>query len=61
MATGKQDDSSPSLTAWQPPTGGAGKPFSLDKCPPDAKPFSRGNKARDKLAVDALALELDSL
>jgi PPK2 family polyphosphate:nucleotide phosphotransferase len=36
-------------------------PFALKKCPPDAKPFSRGNKAQDKAAVDTLALELDSL
>lgn len=61
MVTRKQDNGTPPLAAWQPPTDGRGKPFALKNCPPDAKPFSRGNKAQDKVAVDALALELDSL
>lgn len=61
MVTRKQDKGNPPLAAWQPSTDGRGKPFALKNCPPDAKPFSRGNKAQDKVAVDALALELDSL
>jgi PPK2 family polyphosphate:nucleotide phosphotransferase len=61
MAISKQDKGNQSVAAWQPPTDGRGKPFALKNCPPEAKPFSRGNKAQDKVAVDALALELDSL
>ena len=37
------------------------KACSLAGFDPDAKPFSSGDKARDKEAVDALALELDGL
>ena len=38
-----------------------GKAFDLARFDPAAKPFSSGNKARDKAAVEALALELDAL
>ena len=49
------------LSAWQPAIGGKGKPFSLGGLKPSAKPYSSGDKARDKAAVDALAEELDNL
>jgi PPK2 family polyphosphate:nucleotide phosphotransferase len=49
------------LASWQPPTDGKGKPFSLANCDSSAKPYSSGDKARDKAAVDALAMELDAL
>ena len=56
------------LRQWQPPqTSGLesekkkGKTFSLADCDPAAKPFSTGDKARDKEAVEALAVELDGL
>ena len=51
----------PDLAAWRPPTDGKGKPFALKNCPASAKPFSSGDKATDKAAVDALAMELDAL
>ena len=38
-----------------------GKAFNLSKLDAAAKPFSTGDKAGDKAAVDALALELDVL
>ena len=37
------------------------KAFNLADHDPTAKPFSSGDKAADKLALDALALELDAL
>ncbi len=40
---------------------GTPKAFDLARVDPAAKPFSSGNKAEDKAAVDALALELDAL
>jgi PPK2 family polyphosphate:nucleotide phosphotransferase len=40
---------------------GGTKPFELARFDPAAKPFSSGDKARDKAAVEALALELDTL
>ncbi len=46
---------------WQPPTDGGGQPFSLLDLKPSAKPFSKGDKAQDKAAVDALATEIDTL
>ena len=56
------------LAGWQPPpTGNAGdakkkkKACSLADLDPAAKPFSSGDKARDKEAVEALASELDEL
>jgi PPK2 family polyphosphate:nucleotide phosphotransferase len=49
------------LAPWQPATNGSGKPFSLSGCKPSDKPFSSGDKAKDKAAVEALAIELDAL
>jgi PPK2 family polyphosphate:nucleotide phosphotransferase len=49
------------LSAWQPPSGGKGKPFALAGLEPSAKPYSSGDKADDKAAVEALADELDAL
>lgn len=49
------------LARWQPPTDGRGKPFALDRLDPAARPFSLGDKAQDKAAVEALAEELDGL
>jgi PPK2 family polyphosphate:nucleotide phosphotransferase len=49
------------LAPWQPPTGIKSKPFALAKCDPAAKPFSSGDKAKDKAAIEALAIELDGL
>ena len=37
------------------------QPFDLSRIDPDAKPFSSGDKATDRAAVEALALELDKL
>lgn len=48
------------LVAWQPRSK-AGKPFSLAACDPAAKPFSSGDKLKDKASVEALAVELDAL
>ena len=41
--------------------GRAGRGFDLARFDPAAKPFSRGDKATDKIAVAALASELDAL
>ena len=49
------------LKPWQPPAISAHKPFNLTKCDPAAKPFSSGDKAADKTALDALAIEIDTL
>ena len=49
------------LKPWQPPATSTGKPFNLAKCKPAAKPFSSGDKAADKTALDALAIEIDTL
>ncbi|WCM93362.1 polyphosphate--nucleotide phosphotransferase [Acidovorax sp. NCPPB 2350] len=52
---------------WQPggPAPGKGAdaaaPFSLAAFDPAAKPFSSGEKAKDKSAVEALAAEIDRL
>jgi PPK2 family polyphosphate:nucleotide phosphotransferase len=53
----------PSLSDHQFSGAGAkgAKPFELARFDPAAKPFSSGDKASDKAAVDALALELDAL
>jgi PPK2 family polyphosphate:nucleotide phosphotransferase len=48
------------LAAWQP-RAGAGKPADLSKFDSAAKPFSTGDKAKDKERVEALALEIDAL
>ncbi|MDR6213768.1 PPK2 family polyphosphate kinase [Paracidovorax wautersii] len=53
------------LRPWQPPAspgkGGGSKAFSLRDFDPAAKPFSVGDKAASKAAVDVLAGELDAL
>ena len=49
------------LAPWQPSAGGKDKPFALAKCDPAAKPFSSGDKAKDKTNLEALALEIDTL
>lgn len=55
------------LARWQPPLAESGannkksKACSLDDFDPAAKPFSTGDKERDKEAVEALAIELDTL
>lgn len=47
---------------WQPPlTGSKSAPCSMADFDPAAKPFSSGDKPRDKAAVEALASELDAL
>ena len=51
----------PALADWQPPPGKHAAAFSLAKIDPDAKPWSSGDKAQDKAAVEALATELDAL
>jgi PPK2 family polyphosphate:nucleotide phosphotransferase len=61
MAKGETMPSKPdALSAWQPRSK-AGKPFPLAACDPSAKPFSSGDKPKDKAQVEALALELDAL
>ncbi len=49
------------LAPWQPPVEGGGQPFSLAGIDPGAKPFAKGDKAADRIAVDELAHELDAL
>jgi PPK2 family polyphosphate:nucleotide phosphotransferase len=59
------------VARWQPPLSaatngktGTGKklaPCSMKDFDPDATPFSSGDKARDKVAVEAFATELDEL
>ena len=52
---------------WQPPLAATAdeknksKPCTLADFDPAAKPFSTGDKQRDKAAVEALAIELDEL
>lgn len=53
-----KDASTPRLSDWQP---SGGKPVALDGFDTAAKPYSRGDKAGDKAAVDALADEIDAL
>ena len=48
------------LASWQPHTK-AGNAVALSRFNPAAKPFSSGDKAKDKAAVEALALEIDAL
>ncbi|MFM9880417.1 MAG: PPK2 family polyphosphate kinase [Burkholderiaceae bacterium] len=54
------------LAPWQPPLLGSAdknkaKPLKLAEMDPAAKPFSSGDKLRDKAAVESLAEELDAL
>ena len=47
---------------WQPPLAGSqSAPCSMADFDPAAKPFSSGDKLRDKAAVEALVSELDTL
>ena len=48
------------LGPWQPGEK-PGKAVALSKLDPAAKPFSGGDKAKDRATVDALALEIDAL
>ena len=48
------------LAPWQP-RAKDGKAVALSKFDPAAKPFSSGDKAKDKAAVEALAVEIDAL
>jgi PPK2 family polyphosphate:nucleotide phosphotransferase len=48
------------LAAWQVPAG-RGKPWPLSDADPAAKPYSSGDKDRDRKAVEALAAEIDVL
>jgi PPK2 family polyphosphate:nucleotide phosphotransferase len=50
------DDEGKGSSRSRPPRG-----VSLQDYDPGAKPFSQGEKARDKAAVEALAVELDAL
>ncbi|MGH8335463.1 MAG: PPK2 family polyphosphate kinase [Gammaproteobacteria bacterium] len=49
------------LAPWQPHDSASGKPCKLAGFDPKAKPFSSGDKAKDKASVDKLTLELDTL
>ncbi len=49
------------LDKWRPSVANRGKSFSLAKLKPSAKPYSSGDKAKDKAMVGALADELDAL
>ncbi len=49
------------LASWQPPTNSKAKAFALEQCDPSAKPYSSGDKAKDKETIDTLAIELDTL
>ncbi|KNZ33965.1 MAG: phosphate:nucleotide phosphotransferase [Methylibium sp. NZG] len=53
----------PRLSDHQHRTAGGAKAaaFDLARIDPASKPFSSGNKAKDKSAVETLALELDAL
>ena len=53
-------NASAAIALWQPRTK-AGTAVALSKFDAAAKPFSSGDKARDKAAVEALALEIDAL
>jgi PPK2 family polyphosphate:nucleotide phosphotransferase len=57
----RKNPPSPALTDWQPGLGKRAAAFSLTKLDPGAKPWSSGDKEADKAAVEALALELDTL
>lgn len=49
------------LAPWRPLVNGEGKPFSLSGVKASAKPYSTGDKADGKDAVDDLAVEIDAL
>ncbi len=49
------------VTPFQHSSAGKGKKFDLTRIDPAAKPYSSGDKAQDKTAAAALALEIDAL
>lgn len=49
------------LAPWQPPVDGKGKPFAIGGLKASEKPFSTGDKADGKDAVEDLAIEIDTL
>lgn len=51
----------PALADWQPPAGKRAANFRLSSIDPAAKPYSSGDKEADRAAIDALAIELDTL
>ncbi|MGY4827507.1 PPK2 family polyphosphate kinase [Sphaerotilaceae bacterium SBD11-9] len=52
----------PQLSDFQHATAGAANSaFDLARIPPQAKPYSTGDKQADRTAVDTLAVELDAL
>ena len=53
--------SSPQLSDWQPGMSKKNPAVSLAHFDPKAKPYAGGDKAQDKAAVEALAVELDAL
>ena len=58
----KTPDKTPDLADYQHSAAlKSGKGFDLKRFDPAAKPFGSGDKARDKEATAALALELDAL
>jgi PPK2 family polyphosphate:nucleotide phosphotransferase len=52
---------SPSLADWQPPAGKRAADFRLKTIDPAAKPWSSGDKQKDRETVEKLAVELDEL
>ena len=52
---------SPQLSDWQPGMSKKNPAVFLASFNPGAKPYSGGDKAQDKAAVEALAVELDAL
>jgi len=52
---------SPSLADWQTPAGKRAAGFRLKAIDPAAKPWSSGDKQKDREAVEKLAVELDEL
>ena len=58
MARKSGKSSGADASAWQP---AAGKAVALSKYDPAAKPYSSGDKERDKEQVEALAIEIDVL
>ena len=54
-----QNNKAAASAPWNVPAGG--KRFSLQQVAPDAKPFSTGDKAKDKALLIELAGEIDAL
>lgn len=51
----------PSPADWQPPAGKRAAAFKLKAIDPGAKPWSSGDKEADRVRVEELAVEIDSL